>query len=202
MTDGHPYHHGALRQAVIDAAVAEVVAVGAAQLSMREIARRAGVSHAAPAHHFGDKAGIFTAIAVEGFRLATEWIAPHAAGPGGFLRGGIAYVTFALQHPGHFEVMFRPDLYRADDLELVEARRAAFQVLWDSARAAAGATSEEEVRGMVVAGLSMSHGFATLWAQANLQDVIGDDPTAFTAQLVDGLIQLGGVARRQRRYLS
>ena len=62
---GKPYHHGDLRAAVIAAAVEEVEAVGAARLSMREIARRAGVSHAAPAHHFGDKRGIFTAIAID-----------------------------------------------------------------------------------------------------------------------------------------
>jgi AcrR family transcriptional regulator len=196
-----PYHHGALRQAVIDAAVEEVVAVGAAQLSMREIARRAGVSHAAPAHHFGDKAGIFTAIAIEGFGKSIEMIAPLAAGPGGFLRGGIAYVAFALQHPGHFEVMFRPDLYRVDDAELIAARDAAFRVLYDSARAALGAASDDEALGMVVAGLSLSHGFATLWLNANLQQMIGDDPAAFVPRLTDGLVALGKVTRRQQRYL-
>jgi AcrR family transcriptional regulator len=196
-----PYHHGSLRQAVVDAAVAEVVAVGAARLSMREIARRAGVSHAAPAHHFGDKAGIFTAIAIDGFRMITEMIAPIATGSGGFLRGGIAYVMFALQHPGHFEVMFRPDLYRKDDPELVAARDAAFRVLYESARAALGGVSDEEALGMVVAGLSMSHGFATLWLTANLQEMIGADPAAFLARLTDGVVELGKVTRRQQRYL-
>src|SRR5262245_29117553 len=83
-----PYHHGSLRAEVIAAAVAEVEAVGAAGVSLREIARRAGVSHAAPVHHFGDKTGLFTAIATEGFRLATEAIAPAAVGPYGFLDGG------------------------------------------------------------------------------------------------------------------
>jgi AcrR family transcriptional regulator len=196
-----PYHHGALRQALIDAAVEEVVAAGAARLSLREIARRAGVSHAAPAHHFGDKAGIFTAIAIEGFRMSTEMIAPIAAGPGGFLNGGVAYVVFALQHPGHFEVMFRPELYRRDDPELVAARDGAFRVLYDSARAALGAASDDEALGMVVAGLSMSHGFATLWRDANLQDMIGADPAAFIPRLTDGVVELGKVTRRQQRYL-
>ena len=71
MADGRRYHHGDLRAAVIAAAVREVEAVGAGALSMREIARRAGVSHAAPAHHFGDKTGIFTAIAMT---LALVWL--------------------------------------------------------------------------------------------------------------------------------
>ena len=107
-TSSKPYHHGHLRQALIDAAVAEVEAVGPAALSMREIARRAGVSHGAPAHHFQDKAGIFTAIATEAFQLASQTIGPVADGPFGFLDGGAAYISFALAHPGHFAVMLRP----------------------------------------------------------------------------------------------
>ena len=129
-----PYHHGDLRKALIDAAVAEVAAEGASALSMRAIARRAGVSHAAPAHHFGDKAGIFTAIAVEGFDLMTKTIAPVAFEEQGFIAGGTAYVLFALEHPGYFEVMFRPTLYDLDDPALVAARDGAFDVLVESAR--------------------------------------------------------------------
>src|SRR5919107_55659 len=125
------YHHGRLREAVLEAAVAEIEAVGPARLSMREIARRAGVSHAAPAHHFGDKAGIFTAIATEGFRRMTAAIAPVADGPSGFLLGGQAWVRFALEHRGFYEVMFQPELCRADDPELVEAREEGFRLLFD-----------------------------------------------------------------------
>ena len=90
-----PYHHGRLREAVLEAAVAEIEALGPARLSMREIARRAGVSHAAPAHHFGDKAGIFTAIAAEGYRLLTESTIQAATGDAALLQGGLAYIRFA-----------------------------------------------------------------------------------------------------------
>ena len=114
------YHHGHLREAAIEAAVAEVERVGAAGVSMREIARRAGVTHAALAYQFGDKSGLFTAVATEGFRLAAAAIGPAATGPEGFLNGGMAYVMFALTHPGHYEVMFRPDLYGDDDPNLIE----------------------------------------------------------------------------------
>ncbi|MDT5044811.1 MAG: hypothetical protein QOG75_664 [Mycobacterium sp.] len=107
--------------------------VGAAGVSMREIARRAGVTHAALAYQFGDKAGLFTAVATEGFRLAAAAIGPAATGPEGFLHGGMAYVMFALTHPGHYEVMFRPDLYGDDDPNLIEARNAAFAILYGSA---------------------------------------------------------------------
>ena len=191
------YHHGRLRQAAIEAAVHEVAAVGAAAVSMREIARRAGVSHAALAYQFGDKAGIFTAIATEGFRLATEMIDPAASGPEGFMRGGEAYIRFALTHPGHFEVMFQPELYRADDPDLAAARDAAFDILYRSARTSAGADPDRDLTGLVVAGWSLAHGFATLWRTANLQDRLGANPEMFARQLAQGVVTLGELANRQ-----
>src|ERR1700761_7234008 len=146
-----PYHHGQLERAAIDGAVAEVETVGVAAVSMRRIARRAGVSHAALAYQFGDKAGIFTAVATEGFRLQAEMIGSSATGPDGFLRGGQAYIAFALTHRGYFEVMFRPYLYRSDDPELMLAKTAAFNVLYGSARASLTASrsrpvTDEDVR--------------------------------------------------------
>jgi AcrR family transcriptional regulator len=193
-----PYHHGRLREAVIAAAVAEVEAVGAERVSMREIARRAGVSHAAPAHHFGDREGIFTAIATEGFQLASEVIGPAATGRYGFLDGGAAYVAFALTHPGHFQVMFRPELYRADDPPLVAAREESFEILYRSARALVAATTPEaDSSGVALAGWSLSHGFATLWLTSNLHDRV--EPGADTnALLMDGLIALGKAAEHVR----
>ncbi len=195
-----PYHHGQLREAVLAAAVAEIEAVGAAGVSMREIARRAGVSHAAPAHHFGDKAGIFTAIATEGFRLAADAIGPAATGRFGFLQGGAAYIAFALAHPGHFEVMFRPDLYRSGDHDLIAARDAAFQILYGSARALLGDDKSDDLTGLVIAGWSLSHGFATLWHTGNLEGRLGPDPDGIAEQLNSGLTALGQAAQQQRDH--
>jgi AcrR family transcriptional regulator len=189
-----PYHHGGLRQAVIDAAVAEVEAVGAAAISMREIARRAGVSHAAPAHHFGDKTGIFTAIATQGFQMTAAAIGPAATGPLGFLAGGAAYVEFALTHPGYFEVMYRPHLYRTDDPELVGARAAAFAVLDDSATELAAQWDITDVTGLTITGWSLSHGLATLLLAGNLTDRVPADPGDLAAMLLNGLSSLGRVA--------
>src|SRR5215217_2074126 len=104
------YHHGDLRRAILDAAVESISANGSAALSLRELSRRAGVSHAAPIHHFGDKAGVLTALAAEG---------------DDFVEAGVAYVRFAVLHKAHFEVMFRPDTYRADDPAVVAARERA-----------------------------------------------------------------------------
>ena len=194
-----PYHHGHLRQALIDAAVAEVEAVGPAALSMREIARRAGVSHGAPAHHFQDKAGIFTAIATEAFQLASQTIGPVAEGPFGFLDGGAAYISFALAHPGHFAVMLRPDLYRNDDPDLSLARDEAFQILYGSAGRLFGLPPDADVTGLVVAGWSLSHGFATLLLNGNLTDRLGPSPADIADQIRDGVIRLGRAMEAQQQ---
>lgn len=191
------YHHGALRAAVIEAAVAEVEAVGAAGVSLREIARRAGVSHAAPVHHFGDKAGLFTAIATEGFRMAAEATGAAAIGPYGFLDGGAAYIMFAISHPGYFEVMFRPGLYRTDDPELVEARDAAFAVLDGSGAALAEQWGIDDAQGVVLTGWSMAHGLATLYLAGNLEDRLGADPLTISRRLNASLISLGKVAEHR-----
>lgn len=192
-----PYHHGSLRQAVIDAAVAEVEAKGAAAVSLREIARRASVSHAAPLHHFGDKTGLFTAIATEGFRRSAEFIAPHATGPFGFLDGGVAYVLFALTNPGYFEVMFRPGLYRADDPELIAARARAFSVMEGSGAALAAEWGLDDPEGVVLAGWSLAHGLASLILAGNLDNRIPTDPEEIRAKLGRGLTGLGYVIQRR-----
>jgi AcrR family transcriptional regulator len=190
----HPYHHGALRDAVVAAAVAEVEAVGASAVSMREIARRAGVSHAAPAHHFGDRAGVFTAIATQGFALAADTIAPAAVGTYGFLDGGAAYVAFAVSHPGHFEVMFRPSLYREDDPELGAARDRAFAILFGSAREFAAAHGETDVDGLVTAGWALSHGLATLALSGNVDRYLAPVMADLPGHVLRGLTALGRVA--------
>ncbi|WP_156689403.1 TetR/AcrR family transcriptional regulator [Mycobacterium sp. Marseille-P9652] len=198
---GRGYHHGQLERAGIDGAVEEVETVGVAAVSMRRIARRAGVSHAALAYQFGDKAGIFTAVATEGFRLAAAMIGPTASGPDGFVRGGQTYIQFALTHPGYFEVMFRPNLYRGDDEALVAARTAAFEVLYGSARESLealrpGAVTEEDVQGLVLAGWSASHGFATLALTANLSEHLDTDTATLAVRVVRGIVTMGELAQR------
>jgi AcrR family transcriptional regulator len=197
MASDRPYHHGALRESVIAAAVAEVQAVGASAVSMREIARRAGVSHAAPTHHFGDKAGIFTAIATQGFEMAYGVIAPAVEGPYGFLDGGVAYIGFALAHPGHFEVMYRPSLYHEDDPDLTRARDDAFGLLFGSAGALAERHGEEDVTGLVAAGWALSHGLATLWLSGNLDRHLPNGTEGIAEHLQHGLIALGRITAKR-----
>jgi AcrR family transcriptional regulator len=144
------YHHGDLRTTMIAAAADAVAQRGAAALSLRELARLAGVSHAAPAHHFADKAGVLTAVAAEGFRRLGE--ALDAAG-GDLLAGGLAYVRFAIDNPGHFAVMFDRSLLHEDDVDLRAAESAA------AASLAALARGTDTAR----AAWSVAHGFASLW---------------------------------------
>lgn len=175
------YHHGDLRAAAIAATVEEVEEVGVSAASMRRIARRAGVTHAALAHHFGDKIGLFTAVATDGFRRMTEAIAPVASGDLGFVLGGAEYVRFALDNRGLYEILFRPSLCRQDDPDLVRSRTAAFDVLYGSARRsleavrAPDSVTDEEVASLVTVGWSMSHGYAGLLANDNFDGHPGGD---------------------------
>lgn len=151
------YHHGDLRRVLIDAAVTGIAEQGPTAVSLRALARSAGVSHAAPAHHFGDKTGLLTAVAAEGYRLLGDALGA-AAQTGDFAEVGVAYVLFATTHPGHFSVMFRPDLYRGDAPEVVAARSRTTALLHDGARAAFG--QDDHVPAL--AAWSLVHGLATL----------------------------------------
>src|SRR3954451_3549792 len=108
-----PYHHGDLRRALLDTALEAVAEQGPATISLRDVARRAGVSHAAPTHHFGDKAGLLTALAVEGFDQLAKALATSRLASNSFLELGVTYVRFAVTRRPLFEVMFRTDLYYA-----------------------------------------------------------------------------------------
>jgi AcrR family transcriptional regulator len=170
------YHHGDLRRALLAEAVKAIAESGSHAVSLRDLARRIGVSHAAPQHHFGDKAGLLTAIAAEGFELLAR--ALEESGDD-LLDAGVAYVRFATSHQAHFEVMFTPALYHADSPEVATARERAGQVL--AARVPKGSRREGRL-----AAWSIVHGFATLWLSGALTD-IGDDP-ATAARPVIGLL--------------
>ncbi|MFK4224231.1 TetR/AcrR family transcriptional regulator [Streptomyces sp. NPDC019890] len=164
------YHHGDLRQAVLTAALDVITTEGPSALSLRDLARRAGVSHAAPAHHFKDRAGLLTAIATEGYDL----LAASLAGAPDLRERGVHYVRFAVEHPAHFQVMFQPDLYRPDDPELLAAKARAAEQLRASV---ADRIPAEDAGLMGIAAWSIAHGFATLLLSHNLEGPVGDrDP--------------------------
>jgi AcrR family transcriptional regulator len=159
---------------MISAALEEIAEHGTANLSLRELARRAGVSHAAPAHHFGDKTGLLTAVAAEGFALLAEATSAAWQRTGSFLEVGVAYVGFATTHPAHFAVMFRPDLYREDDPAL-SAAKARARAMLDSPAATMAGPAAGNARTAGLAAWSLMHGLATLWLTGNVSD---PDPEA------------------------
>ena len=174
---GRAYHHGDLRRALLSAAVEAIGEAGPAALSLRDLARRAGVSHAAPTHHFGDKAGLLTALATDGFRLLAGELTRAAQETGSILEIGVAYLRFAVENRAHFEVMFRPELYHQDDPELVAASQQANAALQAGVAALPDAPSGREGRLTGLAAWSIVHGFATLWLAGTLPtDVLGTDP--------------------------
>ncbi|MDP4032583.1 MAG: TetR/AcrR family transcriptional regulator [Pseudorhodobacter sp.] len=177
------YHHGDLRRAILDAAVEAIGSSGVDGWSMRELARRAGVSHAAPAHHFRDKAGLFTALAAEAFDL----LADELEGSGDdFLETGLAYVAFAVAHPVHFEVMFQRTLYRPDDPAVQEAEQRAATVLARGAHLAAAGDPDQ--RSVALAGWSIAHGFASLWLGGALDFPADADPVAQARPVLSRLL--------------
>ncbi|MER6157195.1 TetR/AcrR family transcriptional regulator [Streptomyces sp. NPDC001868] len=171
-----PYHHGDLRRAILHAALDAIATDGPSALSLRDLARRAGVSHAAPAHHFKDRTGLLTAIAAEGHTL----LAATLAEAGDLRDAGVRYVRFAREHPAHFQVMFRPELLREDDLELTTARALSRERLRTAVTGARPGTLDPvgaDPRLAGIAAWSLSHGFATLLLSGNLTGVVGDqDP--------------------------
>ncbi len=102
-----PYHHGDLRNALVDAARRLLEAEGPSALSLRAVAREAGVSPAAPYHHFKDKAELLDAVAHEGWHTLNTQMAQAKSEDGGALTGlGITYVCFAHENPALYRVMY------------------------------------------------------------------------------------------------
>lgn len=182
-----PYHHGDLRRAVLDAAVEAITEAGPASLSLRDLARRAKVSHAAPAHHFGDKAGVLTALAAEGFDMLADTLLATQQLTGDFQEVGVAYVRFAIENRAHFEVMYRPDLYHPEDPAVRAARSRAGTALYAGADTVAHRPRDVDLRVAGVAAWSLVHGFASLWLHGSLPEEFRDDPGE-GARVIAGLL--------------
>jgi len=179
------YHHGDLRSATLRAVASAIKDVGLGQLSLREVARRVGVSNRAPAHHFRDKAGLLTEFASEGYELMARSVTQSVAsvgaatGPDILAAMGQGYVHFAVTHPEHFEVMFRMDLLRPSDPRFIAATNRAFGLL---AASVAQCEREGQLRGrdpeaVAVAAWSLVHGLSALWLSGRLAArILESDP--------------------------
>jgi AcrR family transcriptional regulator len=170
------YHHGDLRHALLEASTAIVDREGTEALTLREVARRLGVSHAAPSHHFADKTALLAAVAASGFEALARAMdaALGRAGTDPLERlkaTGVAYVRFAVEHPRRFRLMFGPELAECDEPELTTGSASSFEVLVSAvtaALAARGISDSERIRLTTVSAWSLVHGLATLYLDHRL----------------------------------
>ena len=126
------YHHGQLRAALLQAAEAELEEAGIEAFSLRKVAKRAGVSHAAPAHHFGDATGLLTGLAEIGYRRFVDYMVARETQDDHWtraVRAGLGYIAFAQENPALFRLIFSSSRPNYDDPALGEAASASFQHL-------------------------------------------------------------------------
>jgi AcrR family transcriptional regulator len=170
------YHHGHLRRALIDTALVLLTEEGAWNFTLRELARRAGVSHAALYNHFVDKAALLAEVAARGFEALRQVLDSaarrHPRSPRRQLVAVAgAYVRFGLARPAHYRLMFGPDLAdRRRHPALARAGDAAFAVLVATLRRgqAAGEIRGGSVRDHAVAAWSLVHGLTMLFIDGRL----------------------------------
>lgn len=194
MATARTYHHGNLRSALLDCAERSLSRHGASQLSLRELAREVGVSHAAPRRHFADKQALLDALAEDGFERLGRELDEAMAAAGGSLDEQLgafarAYVRFATAHGALLELMFAGK-HRPGAESLREAADRAFAAplaLFVEAQAAGGIVAGDTERVGIVA-LATLHGLASLANNGMLGDADIDEVVAEAVhRLVEGL---------------
>lgn len=195
-----PYHHGDLARALLIAADCIIEEQGLEAFTLRACARQAGVSHAAPAHHFKDRAGLLSAYAANVFRDLTAHIQMliTEAGDDNYARLqalGLAYIRFAIQRPSAFSVIFRCETLDKNCEELKEASDACFQILTEVVQALMPNASKEQVLLQSMLAWSTVHGFATLWLEGNFaracqQQALHIEPNVYADRLAQQILAL------------
>ena len=173
------YHHGDLRRALVKAAVALLREKDVASLSLREVARRAGVTGGAPYHHFRDKNALLAAVALEGYRALHAEVARALIRAGEHaldrLRAlGETYVRFGVGHPSHYRVMFLPDLADPEnDPELYAAAGVSFeQLVHLLEQASPTRLSADQVHELALVAWSSLHGLVSMWNEGPLRNKV------------------------------
>ena len=187
-TNKIPYHHGDLRRSLLTQAEALLEEVGSEALSIRELARRAGVSPRAPYQHFADKEALLSALAADAFRAFGEALAAAdaTATPGREIEEqAVAYVRFARAAPGRFRLMFGPRRVEPED-DLTAARAFAFGFLRGAAERAA--TPNADVRALALGYWSFAHGLAVLLLDDRLHEELSGGGDASVRRIVTALL--------------
>jgi AcrR family transcriptional regulator len=195
MTAAPQEQQGDVRRLVLDAAISIIESDGAESLSMREVARRAGVSHQAPYHYFKDRSGIFAAISQEGFAaLANAFRQVQTDGTldttSPAKAGFAAYLRFAREHVGHFRVMFRADISGlSSHPEAHECAEDAFTELLNMvARTVGHSADTQDALTFALMLWSQAHGLAMLFLDGPLESRMGS--RLDTEKQVDAVMEL------------
>jgi AcrR family transcriptional regulator len=175
------YHHGDLRSALIESALEIIEEIGPQGLTIREVARRAGVSHAAPYRHYADKDELILAVVERGFELLNDTMvaARESAGPepiDQFAASGEAYFSFALGFPTYYRVMFSGDLLNSNGHEsLRHTSSSAFTQMTDDIKRCQdlGVVKPGDPQLQAVAIVSTVHGFVSLVNDNRLEHLLG-----------------------------
>jgi AcrR family transcriptional regulator len=182
-----------VRNALLAAARAELAEHGRAAISLRAVARRAGLSHASPKYHFGDRSGLLTAIATEGFHALAHLLSEaHESDARRQLAVlGRAYIDFGLSHPALFELMFAPSELHADDPELAAAQQQAIGALTTAVSQLAGidTTTPGDPPKLALISWALVHGLVVLTRDGALQ-AAATPPVAGSAELAHTLADL------------
>ncbi len=163
------YHHGDLAAALLIAAEAELTENGIERFSLRAVAKRAGVSHGAPAHHFSDVKGLLTALAAKGYERLLDQQSKREAEKDGDARAklvasGLGYLEFAMANPQLFHLMFNSSIPDRDDERFFNVALSVFDRLVDNTQAVNGKSPYSDEASMVdlMASWSLVHGLAEL----------------------------------------
>jgi AcrR family transcriptional regulator len=185
-----PYHHGNLREALLEAAIRLIAEVGPTAFTLREVARRAGVSHNAPYRHFRDRDDLMAAVAAQGFRELTQAMIEAAGERTDALerlkRAGLGYVTFALRRPEHFTVMFDAPISKRKHPDSAAAEEA-FGTLKSFVKGCqdAGRLPSGDLRQMALLAWTMVHGIAKLAITGRLPFPSNTDVLKFAEFVID-----------------
>jgi AcrR family transcriptional regulator len=198
------YHHGALREALLKATLELIEEEGIGAVSLRQVARAAGVSPGAPYHHFPDRAALLSVLSDEGFhKLAKTLKEAHATTttPTEALEAILnAYIDFAKTNPAYFRLMFRPELKQSHKTETgTEAGATAFAILEntvDDCLTESGAPVEKTV--LAITMWSLVHGYASLWLDGQL-DHRTTDPATLAHQVTALVTSFTTQEQRERK---
>jgi AcrR family transcriptional regulator len=189
------YHHGDLKRALTEAALELVTEKGPKGFTLREVARRAGVSAAAPYRHFSDKAQLLGAVATQGFIQLHETLSAATDEKADLTRQvldmGRAYVRWAVTHPDYYQVMFGSELDKSDKPELLTAGARAFDDLLDAIVRCQQARLVPTGDPREIAGptWSLLHGISTLTIGSDFSHVgIREDPQELAERALRGLL--------------